>query len=74
MVWRDIGDFLEGDLLWSEGTRVVFLEHVGLARRPLLGRQGTRCVECIVFAAFIPDFVPCLPLEWKRRPLLVPSL
>ena len=68
--WR----FLEAGLLWSEGTRVVLLEYVGLARRPLLGRQRTRCVECILFAAFIPAFVPCLPHQWKRPPLLVPSL
>ena len=39
--WR----LLEADLLWSEGTRVVFLEDVGLARGPVLGRQRTRCVE-----------------------------
>ena len=52
--WR----LLEADGLWSEGTRVVFLEYVGLARRPVLGRQRTRCVECILFAAFISAFVP----------------
>ena len=68
--WR----LLEADLLWSEGTRVVFLEYDGLARGPMLGPQRTRCVECILFAAFIPAFVPCFPHQSMRPPLLVHSL
>ena len=72
-MWEDVMGvywrILEAGLLWSEGTRAVFLGYVGLDPRPLLGRQRTltRCVECILFAPFIPAFVPCLPLNGSVR-------